>query len=66
MAKKSEVSSELTRVVPSWPSDENGDHSVTELTAPQQGALSPFGDDMKFPLPVEVLRYEHPTARPAH
>ena len=55
--------SEMTTVEPTWPGSD-GHHAVTELTAPNAGALSPFGDDIRFPLPVAALRYEHTTARP--
>jgi hypothetical protein len=45
--------------------------AVSEFTAENTGAQSPFGDDINFPLPVERLRYAHPTAadlpnRPGH
>ena len=45
--------------------------AVSEFTAENTGAQSPFGDDVSFPLPVERLRYRHPTAadlpnRPGH
>lgn len=36
--------------------------SVSELASPTPGASSPFGEESEFPLPVETLRYEHPTA----
>jgi hypothetical protein len=32
---------------------------VTEATYGLQGAASPFGDDVVFPLPVEQLDYQH-------
>jgi len=35
--------------------------AVSEFAADRAGASSPFGDDLTFPLPVEQLRYEHPT-----
>jgi hypothetical protein len=35
--------------------------TVSELAAPAAGASSPFGDDLEFPLPVELLGYHHPT-----
>lgn len=64
MAKKNgDTTGELGHVEPTWPSGEEG-HAVTEFTSSRAGALSPFGDDIKFPLPVSLLRYEHPTARP--
>jgi hypothetical protein len=45
--------------------------AVSEFTAEHTGAQSPFGDDLAFPLPVEKLRYTHPSAadrpnRPIH
>ena len=33
---------------------------VTEATYDKAGAVSPFGDDITFPFPVERLTYEHP------
>jgi hypothetical protein len=38
------------------------DFRVNELAADQAGSLSPFGPDLQFPLPVQKLRYVHPTA----
>jgi hypothetical protein len=35
--------------------------AVSEFTAENAGAQSPFGDDLIFPLPVEKLRYTHPS-----
>ena len=54
----------LKSIHPTWPAGP-GEHAVTELVSSTIGALSPFGDDIRFPLPVAALRYEHPTARPA-
>ncbi|HKT05905.1 MAG TPA: hypothetical protein VJT31_40880 [Rugosimonospora sp.] len=34
--------------------------AVSEFAADRAGAASPFGDDLRFPLPVEVLTYVHP------
>jgi hypothetical protein len=34
---------------------------VSEFAADRPGASSPFGDDMRFPLPVGRLTYTHPT-----
>jgi hypothetical protein len=45
------------RIDPSWPQLPDGDHPVTELAAPVQGSLSPFGD-LEFPL--DSVPYEHP------
>jgi hypothetical protein len=36
------------------------DFHVNELAADQAGGLSPFGDDVEFPLPLDKLRYTHP------
>jgi hypothetical protein len=35
---------------------------ISEFAAEVQGGLSPFGEDVVFPLPTEELRYRHPTA----
>jgi succinate dehydrogenase / fumarate reductase iron-sulfur subunit len=42
------------------------DFTVSEVAADVAGALSPFGRELDFPLPVERLRYRHPgpDARP--
>ncbi len=45
------------RIDPSWPSQSEEDHPVSELASPLQGALSPFGE-LEFP--VESVPYEHP------
>ena len=47
------------RIDPTWPSWSEEDHPVSELAAPVQGALSPFGE-LTFPLPPDELAYEHP------
>ena len=41
---------------------------VSEFAADRPGAQSPFGDDLRFPLPVERLTYTHPSedANPSH
>lgn len=44
-----------------WPV-EDGEHAVTEFLGPHAGSQSPFGDEQVFPLPVERLRYNHPTS----
>ena len=51
-----------TRPVP------QGNLGVTEILFDRAGAASPFGDDMRFPLPVSELSYVHPTedAFPEH
>jgi hypothetical protein len=45
----------------SWEA-EYPDHPVNELLAQNPGAQSPFGDDITFPLPIEALHYDHPSA----
>ena len=48
-------------VDPGWPSHlKEGDHAVTELSSTRSGGLSPFGEEMEFPLPVSELPYTHP------
>lgn len=37
------------------------DFVVSELAAENPGAMSPFGEDVEFPLPLEQIRYSHPT-----
>ncbi|HEY1966349.1 MAG TPA: hypothetical protein VGH89_00270 [Pseudonocardia sp.] len=46
-----------TRIDPAWPQLPDGAHPVSELAAPVQGSLSPFGD-VEFPL--DSVNYEHP------
>lgn len=38
-----------------------GDFHVNELAADKAGALSPFGADVEFPLPLDQIRYTHPS-----
>lgn len=59
------VGTSIVRVEPTWPSLGDNGNAVSEFAATRTGALSPFGDDIKFPLPPSALGYEHPTARPA-
>ncbi|GAB7043836.1 MULTISPECIES: succinate dehydrogenase/fumarate reductase iron-sulfur subunit [Catenuloplanes] len=40
--------------------DAAGHLAITELTFENQGAGSPFGDDVRFPLPPEEINYHHP------
>ncbi len=40
----------------------DGRLEIAELAAPLQGGLSPFGEDMAFPLPPERVTYHHPDA----
>jgi hypothetical protein len=48
------------RIDPEWPHLPAGEHPVSELASPTQGALSPFGE-VQFPLPPDEVPYEHPT-----
>jgi hypothetical protein len=36
------------------------EHPVNELLAQNPGPQSPFGDDITFPRPIELLHYVHP------
>lgn len=51
-------------VEPTWFGSEDGGPPLTELLAENQGALSPFGEDARFPLPASEVNYQHPTAKP--
>jgi hypothetical protein len=53
------VAKHTDRIDPTWPSWSEEDHPVSELAAPVQGALSPFGEVI-FPLSPDELPYEHP------
>jgi hypothetical protein len=33
---------------------------VSELLSENSGSMSPFGDDLEFPIPVDKLSYIHP------
>ncbi|MDI6099668.1 succinate dehydrogenase/fumarate reductase iron-sulfur subunit [Actinoplanes sp. NEAU-A12] len=48
------------RLPESAPIGPDGRMDVAELLAPQQGGLSPFGEDISFPLPPEYITYTHP------
>jgi succinate dehydrogenase / fumarate reductase iron-sulfur subunit len=37
---------------------------INELLFERQGAPSPFGEDIQFPLPVDQLPYTHPSTAP--
>ena len=45
-----------------------GQLPLTEILFDRAGAASPFGDDLRFPLPVSELSYVHPSpdAPPQH
>jgi hypothetical protein len=45
-----------TQIVPA------GHIPVSEFAAEVQGGLSPFGEDVQLPLPVDALTYRHPSA----
>jgi hypothetical protein len=42
------------------PVPKDGYLPVNEMLGEYQGANSPFGDEVKFPLPVDALAYTHP------
>lgn len=48
------------RPEPFQPAGGSADFGVSELAADVPGALSPYGPDMQFPLPVTRLQYQHP------
>jgi hypothetical protein len=62
MAKRKAKDARL--VEPTWGQSDGGGPPLTELTQETAGSLSPFGEDHSFPLPVERLRYAHPTDKP--
>jgi hypothetical protein len=62
MAKRNAKNDHL--VEPTWGQSEDGGPPLTELTSEAAGALSPFGEDHAFPLPISVIRYAHPTDKP--
>ena len=37
-----------------------GDFHVNELASDMAGALSPYGQEVEFPLPLHKIRYQHP------
>jgi succinate dehydrogenase / fumarate reductase iron-sulfur subunit len=37
------------------------DFHISELAADVAGAMSPFGPDVEFPLPLDRIDYRHPT-----
>ena len=42
------------------PAPKDGHLPVNEMLGEYQGANSPFGDEVKFPLPLDQLNYTHP------
>ena len=51
-------------VEPTWGESDGGGPPLTELSASVAGPLSPFGEDHSFPLPINLIRYAHPTDKP--
>ena len=39
----------------------DGNLPVSEFAAEVQGGLSPFGEDVEFPLPPDKVAYRHPS-----
>jgi hypothetical protein len=62
MAKRNKKNAHL--IEPTWGQSVDGGPPLTEFTAEPAGPLSPFGEDHSFPLPVDRIRYEHPTDKP--
>ena len=62
MAKRKAKNAHL--VEPTWGESEGGGPPLTEFTAASAGPTSPFGDDHGFPLPLDHIRYAHPTDKP--
>ena len=62
MAKRKAKNAHL--VEPTWGESDDGGPPLTELSASVAGPLSPFGQDANFPMPLERLRYAHPTDKP--
>ena len=62
MAKRKAKQEHL--VEPTWGQSEDAGPPVTELVSEMAGGLSPFGEDHSFPLPVDRIRYAHPTDKP--
>ena len=62
MAKRKAKNAHL--VEPTWGESDDGGPPLTELSASVAGPLSPFGQDVAFPMPLERLRYVHPTDKP--
>lgn len=42
------------------PSTREGHLPISEFAAEVQGGLSPFGEDVEFPLPADKVAYVHP------
>jgi hypothetical protein len=62
MAKRNDKNAHLLE--PTWEQTSDGGPPLTELTSEAAGPLSPFGEDINFPLPPGRLRYAHPTDKP--
>jgi succinate dehydrogenase / fumarate reductase iron-sulfur subunit len=44
-----------------FPVEADLEFHVSEFAADHAGAMSPFGDDVEFPLPLDRINYRHPT-----
>jgi hypothetical protein len=42
-------------------SSHSDDFHVNELASDKAGSMSPFGPELEFPLPLDKIRYEHPS-----
>jgi hypothetical protein len=62
MAKRNRKNAHL--IEPTWGQSVDGGPPLTEFTAEPAGPLSPFGEDHSFPLPIDRIRYDHPTDKP--
>jgi hypothetical protein len=62
MAKRNRKNAHL--IEPTWGQSVDGGPPLTEFTAEPAGPLSPFGEDHSFPLPIDRIRYAHPTDKP--
>jgi hypothetical protein len=52
----------MTSVEPRLPEQFRVDANmhVSELATDHAGPVSPYGDDIEFPLPLDKIRYTHP------
>lgn len=61
VAKNTTQKKTIQRYVdPGWPVLADGVSAVTELSSSRSGGLSPFGEDVEFPLPADDVPYIHP------
>ena len=47
-----------------WPELPEGELAVTELSSTRSGPLSPFGEVLDLPLPLDNINYVHPITIP--